>query len=377
MTSETDSASTSTKPLTPDALMEVFVRAGIIVVLVVLSFRVFSPFMGVLLWGAILAVALYPLHLKFMRWTGGRQGLAASLLVGIGLLLVGGPVVLLGGLFAEFIQATYHSVVAGTVSVNPPAASVADWPVVGERVYAAWSAAATDLPAFIESLQPQIGKLTAQALSMASATMGAVLVFLAALIISGIMMAYGESGSAAFGRIMARLSGAENGPRLHRLTTATIRSVAVGVVGVAFIQAILLGLGFAFSGVPAAGILAVLVLLIGILQLPALLLSLPAVGYLWWAGEGSTVMTIVWTIYLLVAGMADNVLKPLLLGRGVDVPMPVVLIGALGGMVYSGIVGLFIGAVILAVGYQLFMDWVDRASPTTPVPPPEGSSPAP
>jgi predicted PurR-regulated permease PerM len=148
------------------------------------------------------------------------------------------------------------------------------------------------------------------------------------------------------------------------------------VVGVAFIQAILLGLGFVFAGVPAAGILAVIVLLVGILQLPALLVSLPAVGYLWWAGDGSTVMNVVWTVYLLIAGMADNVLKPMLLGRGVDVPMPVILIGALGGMVYSGIVGLFIGAVVLAVGYQLFMDWVDREARPSAVESP-GGAPAP
>ncbi len=349
--------------LTPDELMEVLVRAGIVVVLVVLSFRIFSPFMSVLLWGAILAVALYPLHLRFVGWTGGRQGLAASLLVAIGLILIGGPVILLGGMFADHIQGAYQAFTSDSVTIQPPSPSVADWPLIGERVYAAWSSAAADLPAFIETLQPQIGKLAAQALAMATSTMGAVLVFLAALIISGIMMAYGSSGSTAVERIMSRLAGVENGPRLHRLTTATIRSVAIGVVGVAFIQAILLGLGFVFAGIPMAGILAMIVLLLGILQLPALLVSLPAVVYLWWAGDGSTVMNVICTVYLLVAGMADNVLKPLLLGRGVDVPMPVILIGALGGMVSSGIVGLFIGAVILAVGYQLFMDWVDRAVP--------------
>jgi predicted PurR-regulated permease PerM len=107
-------------------------------------------------------------------------------------------------------------------------------------------------------------------------------------------------------------------------------------------------------------VLAVVVLLLGILQLPAVLVSLPAIAYLWWSGDASTMHNVVFTVYLLVAGFADNVLKPLLLGRGVDVPMPVVLLGALGGMVGGGIVGLFVGAVLLAVGYQLFMDWVDE-----------------
>jgi predicted PurR-regulated permease PerM len=277
------------------------------------------------------------------------------------MVLIGGPVIMLGAMFAGFIQETYQAVSSNTLTISPPDPSVAGWPLIGEKLHAAWTEAANDLPAFLEQMQPQLGRLSSKLLATAASTMGAVLVFLGALIIAGIMMAFGESGSAAVQRIMSRLAGAANGPRLHKLTTATIRSVATGVVGVAFIQALLLGVGFAFAGIPMAGVLALIVLLIGILQLPALLISLPAIGYLWWAGDGGTVNQIIWTVYLLLAGAADNVLKPMLLGRGVDVPMPVVLIGALGGMVSAGIVGLFIGAVILAVGYQLFMDWVERA----------------
>ena len=93
------------------------------------------------------------------------------------------------------------------------------------------------------------------------------------------------------------------------------------------------------------------------------LISLPVVGYLWWMGEGGTVAKVIFTIWFLVAGMADNVLKPLLLGRGVDAPMLVILIGAIGGMVTGGITGLFLGAVLLAVGYQIFMEWVDKEPP--------------
>ena len=127
----------------------------------------------------------------------------------------------------------------------------------------------------------------------------------------------------------------------------------------------LLGVGFIFAGIPAAGLLALITLVLGIAQLPALIVSLPAIAYIWWAGDASTLMSIVFTAYLLVAGMADNVLKPMLLGRGVDVPMPIILLGALGGMVSGGIIGLFVGAVILAVGYQVFMDWVDEGEETT------------
>ena len=131
------------------------------------------------------------------------------------------------------------------------------------------------------------------------------------------------------------------------------------MIGIAFIQMLLVGVGFVAIGVPGAGILALVVLLLGIVQLPATLVTLPVIAYVL-GTQGVALATIVFTVYSLVAGLADNVLKPLLLGRGVDVPMPVVLLGALGGMVVQGIIGLFLGPVILAVAYNLFWQWVDE-----------------
>jgi predicted PurR-regulated permease PerM len=179
------------------------------------------------------------------------------------------------------------------------------------------------------------------------------------------MMTYGESGTQTLQRIFCRLTDPVTGPRLQSLSTATVRSVASGVIGVAFIQALLLGVGFIMAGIPAAGVLALVVMFLGIMQLPAALVSLPVIAYLWWSGDASTTSNIVYTIYLLVAGLADNVLKPLLLGRGVEAPMPVILLGALGGMVSGGIIGMFVGAVLLAVGYQVFMEWVNTVEEGT------------
>jgi predicted PurR-regulated permease PerM len=220
------------------------------------------------------------------------------------------------------------------------------------------------LPAFVSENQALLRNLSRQALAAAASTAGAVLSFLGSMIVAAIIMAYAESGSLAVQRIFSRLTDPVRGPRLQKLATATVRSVAVGVIGVAFIQSILLGMGFLLAGIPAAGVLALVVMFIGILQIPAAIVSLPAVAYLWWSEDGSTTSNVVFTIYLLVAGMADNVLKPLMLGRGVDAPMVVVLIGALGGMVTGGIIGLFIGGVLLAVSYQLFMEWVDQSETT-------------
>jgi len=338
-------------------LTEILIRVGIIAVMVYLSLHVFAPFVGLMLWGLILAVTLYPVHQRLAAKIGNREGGAATLLVLVGLLLIGVPTVMLGMSFADRVSEVHGGLQNHSLQIPLPPASVEGWPLIGEKLFALWSQAANNLPALLEDMRPELAEFSKKMLAVVASTAGGVFKFLGSLIIAGIMMAYGRSGAEAMSRIICRLAGKEKGPGLYSLSTATIRSVSMGVVGVAFIQALLLGLGFMAAGVPGAGVLATLVLLLGILQLPAVLISLPVIGYIWWSGD-STVMSIVFTVYLLVAGMADNVLKPLLLGRGVDAPMPIILLGALGGMVASGLIGLFVGAVVLALAYVIFMAWV-------------------
>jgi len=337
------------------------IRLSLIALLAVLCVRVFAPFSHLMLWALILAIVLYPLQQRLARWLGGRRKWSATLVVVSGLLLIGVPTVMLGDSFARQVHKAYTAFENNTVNISSPDPAVADWPLVGERIYSAWSAAADNLPVFLQKNQAQFKTLGKRALLAAASTVGSLLVFLGSLIIAGVIMAYGESGSRVMQRICNRLAGVRRGPRLLSLSTATIRSVASGVIGVAFIQALLLGIGFVMAGIPAAGVLALVVLIIGIVQLPATIISLPAIIYLWWAGDASTTSNIIYTTYLVVAGTADNVLKPLLLGRGVEAPMPIILMGALGGMVSGGIIGLFTGAVLLAVGYQIFMAWINQA----------------
>jgi predicted PurR-regulated permease PerM len=348
----------SPQNFTYQGLADSAVRLGLAIFLVVMCARVIHPFVNLALWSVVLAIALYPVHKMIAARMGGRQGRAASVLVLAGLLLIGVPTVLLGTSFASGVHTTYQELEAGTLSLPPPKPSVAELPVVGDKLYTAWSAAASNLPQFVLDNKEALRSVSKRGLAAATSTAGSVMLFLASLIIAGIIMAYGESGSAAMRDIIGRFAGEHRGPSLQALITATVRSVATGVIGVAFIQALILGVGFLWAGIPAAGLLAIAVMVLGILQAPALLITLPVIAYLWMSGDASTTMNIVYTAYLFVGGLADNVLKPMLLGRGVDAPMPVILLGALGGMVSGGIVGLFIGAVLLAVGYQIFMDWV-------------------
>lgn len=267
---------------------------------------------------------------------------------------------ILGSSFAKHVHKVYIAFENNSVSIKEPNPAVADWPFVGKHVYSIWHSSANNLPAVLKENAGPLKKLSKRILSAAANTIGSVLLFLGALIISGIMMAYGESGSHVITRIFHRLTNPAAGPRLQRLSTATIRSVASGVIGVAFIQSLLLGLGFIMAGIPAAGVLALIAMLLGIVQVPAALISLPAIAYIWGVGETSTTANIILSIYLVLASLADNILKPFLLGRGVEAPMPIILIGALGGMMSGGIIGLFVGAVLLALGYRIFIDWIDH-----------------
>jgi predicted PurR-regulated permease PerM len=339
-------------------LLDVLIRAGLIAVLAVLCYRVFAPFLTLMTWALILAVTLYPLHRALARRLGGRQGLAATIVVIAGVFLIVAPTALLMKSFGSSIHDFVVAVQQNTLQIPPPRKGVRAWPFVGERIHATWSQAHTDLPGLVQSMQPQIGQLARKALAMVAGIGIGLLQFLASFIIASIVMAYGEAGARGSRAIFERITGRERGEAFARLSTATIRAVALGVIGIAFVQAILVGLALLLAGIPWPGVLAAVTLVLSIAQVPALLVILPAIIYIWASGAYGTGAAVVHTVILLLAGMADNVLKPLMLGRGVDAPMPVVLLGALGGLATAGILGMFVGATLLALGYQIFMGWV-------------------
>ena len=172
-------------------------------------------------------------------------------------------------------------------------------------------------------------------------------------------MAFGEEGTLRSVAIFNRIVGPARGAGFVALSTSTIRAVAQGVVGVAFIQGLLVGLILLAAGVPWAGLIAAIVVVVAIAQIPVLIITVPAIGYIWASGDYATGAAVLFTVLLAIAGLIDNVSKPLMLGRGVEAPMPVILLGALGGMASAGILGMFEGAVLLALGYQIFMHGVD------------------
>ncbi len=357
--------SNNANPLTSKEFVDNLIRLAIVAVVLVMCLRIFSPFINLMLWALILGVTLDPLNDKLAARLGTSPGKSATVMVTIGVLLLLVPSVVLGTMLLQETGAILEAHREGTMSIRGPSDKVAEWPIIGERVYTAWTAAAGDITSFVEANRETVASVVSKGAAIARSIVGDLFVLIGALIVAGIMMAYGEGGSTAMKRIMSRIAGEEHGPEIHDLSVKTTRSVAVGVLGVAAIQALVLGIGLVLAGIPMPGALTLIALLLAIMQLPGLIIGLPIIIWMWQAGDGSTVMNVVWTIYIIAAGLLDNFLKPLLLGRGVDVPMTVVLLGALGGLVSAGFIGLFIGAVILSVGYQVFMKWVDESAPPT------------
>lgn len=343
--------------------LDMFIKFGLILGLASFCFTVFSPFMNMMLWALILAVTLYPLHQRFAARLGGKQGRASTLLVLLGILLIVAPTVAMVSSLGDSVSSLVDKVGNNTLTIPAPSDSIAAIPLVGEKLHAIWLKASTDLPSLVKSYQPQLGELAKQVVGMLASMGGGLLGFVASFIVAGIIMAWGAPGAVSASRIAVRFTDENKGIALVKLCTSTIRAVAQGVIGVAFIQALLAGIIMSLAGIPAVGIFFVLALILGIAQVPVILVTGPVIAYMWMAGDHGTLLNIIYSVLLVVAGMADNVLKPLLLGRGVDAPMPVVLLGALGGMATNGILGMFIGATLLSIGYRIFMAWVNEGQP--------------
>lgn len=339
-------------------VLEAAIRISLLALLVLWCFNIVRPFIMPVLWGAIMAVAIYPLFEKAYTALGGREKLTATLITLLALTILIAPTVMLSTSVVESSKSLSEQLDAGTLVVPPPSEKVKDWPLIGEKTYGVWKLFSTNLEAAMGKFKPQVEAVGKWFISAAAGVGGGILMFVVSIIIAGAFLVYGRSGSDAVVKVTGRVLGEGKGQEFVELSGATIRSVAQGVLGVALIQSILAGIGLMLIGVPYAGVWAGLVLLLAIVQLPPLVILGPIVVYVFSVAE--TVPAVIFMIWSIIVSSSDAFLKPLFLGRGMDIPMLVILLGAIGGMVLSGIIGLFVGAVVLAVGYTLFMAWVEQ-----------------
>jgi len=338
------------------AAIEIAVYLLLILAIVAWCLRIISPFISFVVWGTVIAVAVYNPFLALRRKLGGKNKLAVAMFALLGLAIILVPAWMFAGSLLDTAQSLRGSFESGQFHIPPPDESVKDWPLVGNELYGNWSKAAANFEGWLEDHSDQVQPIVAGALGKAASLGLSILQFVLATLIAAALLANDESTKAMIERLARRLVG-DQAEEMIKLATSTIRSVTVGVLGIAFIQAVLGGAGMMVVGVPAAGVWALIILILAIAQLPPLVVLLPAIIYVF-SNNDSTVVSVVFAIWSILVSFADAVLKPMLLGRGVEAPMLVILLGAIGGMLYSGIIGLFLGAVILALGYKLFMSWL-------------------
>ncbi len=336
--------------------IEAAIQITILGVMVILTFKLIKPFMIPVIWGTILAVAMEPLIARIAERLGGRRTLTSLLFV---LMVVAVLIIPTGMLIMSSIdtaQTLTEQMQSKAIVIPPPPSKVADWPFIGNTVHQAWQMASTNLEEALKHFAPQIKTAAGKLIGSVGGGLAGLFMIIISTCIAGVFLAKAEKCSAAAERIITRFAG-EKGGEITALATATIRGVMLGVVGVAVIQASLSAIGMVVVGVPIAGLWTIMVLVCAVIQLPPILILGPIAAYVFSYAE--TTPAVIFLVWVLLVSMSDAFLKPMLMGRGVDIPMLVILLGALGGMMMSGIMGLFVGAVVLAIVYSLFMAWMD------------------
>jgi len=337
-----------------DEVIQIAIRLGLLAFLIYWSFILLRPFIPILAWALVLAVALYPAYDWLSAHLGHRPRIAASMIVVVVLAVFLGPATWLGLGLVEGLRGISEHLSTGELTIPAPPASVSKWPLIGKPLHEFWNQASLNLEAAFRQVAPHLKPLAGTILAFAGSAGTGTLKFLASVVIAGALFPSGPKFVAAIRKMLARIVPPRSTDFLA-LAAATIRTVTQGVIGVAVLQSLMAGIGMKIAGVPHAGVLAFAVLVLGIVQIGSAPILLPVMIWVWMVKEVGAAVLI--TIYLVLVGLSDNVLKPLLMGRGLSTPVLVIFMGVLGGTLAHGIVGLFVGPIILAVAWELLMAW--------------------
>ncbi len=341
--------------------LEITIRLGLIALMLVWCFTIVRPFLEPILWGIIIAVASYPGYRRMEAGLGGRRYLAAAIFVVLALAVLILPTVMLADTVIGATGTAADALADGDIEVPPPPASVADWPIVGKRLYEYWSVANENLEEAFDKVAPQLRAIGSWLITVAAGAGFAIVKFVIAIIIAAVLLPNSNVGGSVADSVATRIAG-PRGVEFAGLARDTVRNVARGILGVALIQAIFAGLVFLLFGIPGAGLLALVCLLLAVVQIGIFPVLIPLAIYVF--SVEPTTTAILFVVCCLPVAVIDNILKPILLGRGAAVPMAVIFLGAIGGFISTGIIGLFIGAVVLSVGYTLFLAWMKEDVPT-------------
>jgi predicted PurR-regulated permease PerM len=336
-------------------VVEISIRLAALIFLLYYCFQLLSPFLLPVLWAAILAVALYPVHVFLTKKLGGRKTLSSVIVTLTILCLIFIPAGLFLSSLTTNIISLKDQIEQGSIRLDLPSENIKTWPLIGNKLFDGLHNLSGSLTTVFEEHKDQV-------LAIAKVIMGGIigtglsfLQVILSIIIAGVLLAT-TGAEAAVESVFNRIVG-KNGKEYLDLTASTIRSVLKGVLGVAVIQSALCAFGFFFSGIPHAGIWTLCALVLCIIQIGPGLVIFCVIGYLY--ATESSLYASAWTAYMVLVMLSDNILKPILLGKGAKVPMLVIFLGVIGGFLLEGFIGLFTGAIILSIGYKLFLLWVE------------------
>ena len=343
------------KKISDAPLYDTIIRLLILLLIIAWCLLIMLPFVHIMMWSLILGLAIFPLHKSLSQKLGSKPKLASFLIIFSILLIVILPSVLMMLSLVDEVKELKTSYSDGTLTIPPPTEKVKEWPIIGERLYTLWESAAVNLKQVIIQYKDQLIDVGRKIASGILGAVGGVVQIIASLIIAGILLVVGGVGD-SIRKFFRKLAGSK-GDEFAEITLKTIGNVVKGVLGVALILGILHGILFTLAGIPYAGVWTLLVFVLGILQIPAVIVTLPIIIYMYAVKEPMPAS--IWTVLLLMAGLSDNFLKPILLGKGAPVPMLIIFIGVVGGFIFSGFIGLFTGAVVMSIGYKLFLGWLN------------------
>lgn len=336
--------------------VEPTIKISMILLLFAWCFYIVQPFIVPLVWSLIITVSIYPVYSRMLALLRGRQKITAILITFMVLLIIVVPCVVLGGSIAQGVEDLARQLSNGTLTVPLPTEKVATWPVIGKTLHEYWTLIATKPMDALQPVAPQLKILGKWLVTTSFSLTASVLQLVLAIIISGVLLANAEAGQHIASAIANRFVG-EKGEEFKQLTQSIIKSVALGVLGVALIQSSLAGLGFWVADVPAASLLTFACFFLAVIQVGPSFIVLPVAIYVFSVHD--TLFSLVFMVWAIFVGLIDNVIKPFLMGMGGSrIPTVIIFIGSIGGMIFSGVIGLFVGAVVLALGYELFRVWV-------------------
>jgi predicted PurR-regulated permease PerM len=337
--------------------IDVAIRLGVLAVLIAWCFQILSPFISPIIWGCIIAVALLPVYEKINANLGGRRKLTATLITLAALTAIILPSIQLTVSTVDSLHTASQTLQKKSWTLPPPPDGMGKWPVIGEPAENLWKSTRVNLQSTVVKYQAQIGAVAKWLLKTFLGVAAGLFLFAISIIIAGVLMASAKNSGKMAKRLFVRVAG-DRGEEIADIVVQTIRSVVKGIIGVSMIQALLAGVGFAAAGIPAAGLWAFLCLVLAIIQIGIGPVVLLVVIYAFYSmGKVAAVLLTVW---LVLVAASDGPMKAYIFGRGTSVPMLVIFLGAIGGFMAIGFLGLFIGAVVLSVGYTLFDAWLQE-----------------